>query len=238
MATYQNLVDGALRLVGRLGSGDSPSSTESADYLIVLNEMLDSWSAKLGPVYSETVDSLTWTGGSASMTIGTSGGFNTARPVKILSAFFRRSGTDDYEINQVTHQQYQGFQRKATVSDTPQYFAYNPTFSSSLGTLFVWPVPSSNWAIRLVSLKPLASVAALSDTVTLPPGFQEAIRYNLAIRLRPEQGTDIDPFVIQQAKDTLASLVALYDTVEPVVLDPMAPGQNCDYNDVDRYTIG
>lgn len=237
MATFQNLVDGALRLVGRLGSGDSPSSTESADYLIVLNEMLDSWSAKLGPIFAETTDSLTWTGAAASMTIGVSGGFNTARPVQILSAWFRRSGTDDYEIKLITHQQYQAIQRKAQASDTPQYLAYNPTFSSSLGTLFVWPVPSSSWTLRLVSLKPLSTVSALSDTVTLPPGFQEAIRYNLAIHFRPENGGEIDPFVIQQAKDTFASLVALYDTIEPCVIDSLAPGQNFNENDIDRTTI-
>ncbi len=237
MATYQNLVDGALRLVGRLGSGDSPSSTESADYLIVLNEMLDSWSAKLGPIFAETTDSLTWTGAAATMTVGTSGGFNVARPVRILSAWFRRSGTDDYGIQVVTHQQYQSIQRKAQASDTPRYLAYNPTFASSLGTLFVWPVPASSWALRLVSLKPLTAVSALSDTVTLPPGFQEAIRYNLAIRFRPENGADLDPFVMKQASDTLAALVALYDVIEPCVPDPSAPGQYSYSNDIDENTV-
>ncbi len=236
MATYQNLVDGALRLVNRLGSGDSPTSTESADYLIVLNEFIDAMTARLGPIYEETTDSVTWTGGQASRTIGTSGNFNVARPQKILAAYFRDSGGSDNAMDVISHQAYQGVSSKTLSVQFPQYLAYNPTFTSSLGTLFIWPIPPSDATIRIVSKKPLAAVSALSNTVTLPPGYQEMFRYNLSLRFAPENGRESFPFVYKNAEDTLWAIERANDTTEEMVLDPMAPGGRGGVDEINLYT--
>jgi hypothetical protein len=231
MATYQNLVDGALRICGRLASGASPTSQENTDYLQVLNEMLAGWSARLGPVFSETIESLTWTGGQASRTIGTSGNFNTARPQQVLAAYYRDSSSIDNPIGLISHREYQGIWDKTEARDNPSYLAYLPTNSSNQGTLFVWPVPASDWTFRLVSLKPLG-VVALSDTVTLPPGYEEAIRWNLAPRLAPENGAGLPPTVFEMATNTLAALISLNDSeTSEMIHDPMAPGGGGDVDD-------
>lgn len=232
MATYQNLVDGALRICGSLASGASPTSQESTDYLQVLNEMLAGWSAKLGPVFSETIESLTWTGGQASRTIGSSGNFNTARPQQVLAAYYRDSSNVDNDIKLITHQEYQRFEDKTRAQDIPLYLAYQPTNASNQGTLFVWPVPASDWTFRLLSLKTLGSVSALSDTVTLPPGYEEAIRWNLAISLAPENGADLPASVFGKAQDTLFNLISLNNSdVSEMAFDPMAPGGNENFDD-------
>lgn len=225
MATYQNMVDGALRIVGRLGSGDSPTSTENTDYLLVVKEMLDAWSAKLGPIFFETLETLTWTGGAASMTIGTGGAFNTPRPQSVRQANYRDVSGNDYPpLDLITLERYQAIFQKTLSSQIPLQLAYNPAFSSSLGTFYIWPVPASNWTFELLSLKPFTLPSALSDTVTLPPGFEEALRWNLVLRLAPENGYEPTPFQMQMAKESLWNLERNSFMTEEMPLDDYLPG--------------
>jgi len=232
VATYQNLLDGALNLVGRLGPGETASSAENTDYLIILNELIEEWTVELGPVFSETLDSLTWTGGQASRTIGTGGDFNVARPQKLISAQFRQSANIDLTLKIISHTEYQREVVKTLSVQYPQYIAYNPTFASSLGTLFIWPIPPADATIRLNSLKPLASVSALSNTVTLPPGYQKLTRYGLtkeAARLngRPDLLGDYSTYYT----DLKAAIISGNMTSEEMQLDPLAPGASNRYDD-------
>ena len=45
-------INGALRLIGQLAEGETPSAATSADALTALNQMLDSWSAERLSVFS------------------------------------------------------------------------------------------------------------------------------------------------------------------------------------------
>ncbi len=236
MATWQNSLDGALRLCGRLASGESPTTTENTDYLQVVKEFVSHLSALVGPIAFETLDALTWTGGQASRTIGASGNFNTARPVKVLLGQFRdSSGFDFPPLTLITHLEYQAIVGdKALASGIPLYLAYNPTIASSLGTLFVWPVPPSDWSFRLTSLKPITAPAALSETITMPDGWEEMIRYNLAPRVAAENGAILSPYVYEHAQETLMAVMP--DRTQSMQMDPMAPGAPDVADDIDLWT--
>lgn len=235
MSTFQNISDGAMVMIGRLASGDSPTAAENADSLIILNELLDSWTAELGPVYGETVESLTWATGQATRTIGVSGNLNTARPQQILRASATIS-TVDYDLSLISNQEYQAIPIKTQTGSIPLALAYNPTFASSLGTLYMWPVPSSAVTLLLTSIKPLAAVSALSGTVTLPPGYAEALRYNLAVRYASYFGAQLDGFIVKQAADTKRNLLISNMSQQPMSLDPMVPGSGPFGDDVRLWT--
>ncbi len=235
MATYQNISDGAMVMIGRLASGESPTTAENADALIILNELLDTWSAEIGPVYGETAESLTWATGQATRTIGVSGNLNTARPQKILAAAATIS-TVDYPIPLITDQEYQAISNKTQTSSIPLFLAYNPTFASSLGTLYMWPVPSSAITLLLTSVKPLTAVSALSGTVTLPPGYSEALRYNLALRYASYFGAQLDPFIVKHAADTKRNLIVSNMEPQPMQMDPLMPGSGPYGDDVRLWT--
>lgn len=67
---------------------------------------------------------------------------------------------------------------------------YDPTSSGAFGEIFLWPVPDN--ALHQVVLyheAPLAAFADLNVTAyTLPPGYEEAIIYNLERRLATPYG--------------------------------------------------
>lgn len=185
--------------------------------------MFGTWSAKIGPLFFETTESLTWTDAAASMTIGTSGGFNTSRPIEVLAAQIR-SGTQDYDLAIITHQEYQSIPDKATTSTLPTHIAYNPTFASSLGTLFMWPTPSGAQTFRLTSKKPLADAVG-SATVALPPAWEDAIVLNLAVRFADgDFASQIPDSLRREAMDAFRTIKIANMVLQPAGIDPLTPG--------------
>ena len=68
-------INGALRLIGQLAEGETPSAATSDDALTALNQMLDSWSAERLSVFSTQDQMFTWPASTKSRTIGPTGDF-------------------------------------------------------------------------------------------------------------------------------------------------------------------
>src|SRR5215218_8238359 len=77
--TFQQLVNGALRSLGVIASGESPSTEESDDALVALNNLIASWTALGTPIYQLIKDTSVTLSGAASYALST-------RPVRIQSA--------------------------------------------------------------------------------------------------------------------------------------------------------
>lgn len=229
MATYHDLVEAALRKIGRLSSGESATTAERADGVAELNRMLGTWSAKLGPVFFETSETLTWASGQASRTIGVGGDLDTARPQDVFSAQIR-IGTEDYDLEIITFQEYQAISNKSETSTLPQFLAYNPAFAAGLGGLYMWPVPSGAQTLLLTSKKPLATAVGASNVV-LPPGYEDAITLNLAVRFADgDFSADISQGLRMDAKDAFRSLVIANIILQPSTIDPLTPGLSRGYS--------
>src|SRR5205085_8249294 len=79
-----------------------------------------------------------------------------------------------------------------------------------LATASLWPKPtSSSTSLELVSLKEISAFAALTDTVSFPPGYERALRFALALDLAPEYGRPITPELIGLAAQAKQSIVSL-----------------------------
>lgn len=200
MATASAIIRRALRLIGALASGETLSASEQADGLEALNAMLDSWRTSSLAVYSLRDEVLTLTG-AASYTIGTGGALNTTRPVKITSAY-ERIGTTDYPVKIASAAAWYELAAKSTTSDVAEWMYYESSYP--LGTLYLWPQPTTG-VLHLVTWVPLTSYAAAND-VALPPGYQDAITYNLAVRIAPEYGRPVTPELAAIARDALSRL--------------------------------
>jgi hypothetical protein len=53
---------------------------------------------------------------------------------------------------------------------------------------------------------PLTTLTALSDTVSFPPAYNEAITYNLALRLGPAYGQEPTPTMVAIAHESKQAL--------------------------------
>jgi hypothetical protein len=70
-----------------------------------------------------------------------------------------------------------------------------------------WPIPTQQpTSFRLYSWQALSAPTTYATPIAFPPGYLEAFRYNLAIRLSAEYGKEPSPAVAAIATASLARL--------------------------------
>jgi hypothetical protein len=105
-------------------------------------------------------------------------------------------------------EQYQRIRLQGTQSTLVQKIYYETAYPN--GVVHVWPVPTENDQIELSTYQQLAgSFTSGTQTFDAPPGYLEAVRYNLALRLALEWRKDPKPGVVKLAADSLATIQAL-----------------------------
>lgn len=193
--TAQTLIEAALRVIGVLASGESASTNELSDGLKSLRFMLRGMSARNLSLYYTTQDTVTLNG-ATSYTIGSSGTVNTPRPASIRGAY-ATSNNVDRPLKIIDEGRYRILSLKQ-LSGTVEYLWYNPDYP--LGVLYFYPLASGT--VKLDSLKPLIEPSVVGTDVAFPPEYDEAIKWNLAIRMAPEFGRPTPPEVAVLAKES------------------------------------
>ncbi len=206
MPTALQLIESSAKKLGALQAGESLSAADATDSLAALNSMLDGWAIDRLMVYEIQQDTHTWPASTASRTIGTAGNFNVTRPTKIeKGTFFRDSSNNDYPVivtmDRVT---YDSLTVKSTSGTYPNILFYDPAYP--LGILYVYPVPSASLTLHLNTWQVLQSFAALTTDLALPPGYQRAIEFNLAIELESIFNLKAPDSAIKIAGKSLAAL--------------------------------
>lgn len=223
--TAQELIKASLRLIGAIATGETPSDAEIQDGLEAMNIMLGSWSDEGLMVHVITEDTHTLVSGTASYTIGSSGDIDQKRPINIVSAFTRQ-GALDVPLRIRGQAEYNQISQKADTG-TPSLLYYNPGWDT--GTIYLAPTPGSGLTLYLYSLKAFAAkgggdlVTTITSTVSFPPGYIRAIKYNLAIELAPEYGKSVSPEVGMGASESKSTVKHINATnqVESVKLEIM-----------------
>ena len=197
MTTYTagDQINRALRLLGVLAEGETPSAATSQDALLALNQMIDSWSTERLSVFCTQDQIFTWPAGQYIRTLGPSGDFVGLRPVLLDDAtYFRDPGTNvSFGIKFINQQQYNGIAVKTVTSTYPQVCFVNMGFPDV--TLSIYPRPTRDLEWHFVSVQILAEAATLGTDLFFPPGYMRAFAYNLAMEIAPEFGVEPSPQV-------------------------------------------
>jgi hypothetical protein len=185
MATALDLITEALHLIGAKDPTESVTNQEASDGLVSLNGMLDSWTTDRMFVYNVLDTTHTWPGGVTSRTVGTGGDINIARPVKVQDSYMVAGGVS-YPINAISKEAYAGITLKGLQSTYPDWLYYETSYP--LGVVYLNPVPGTSIEFHLLSWLSLVQFAAVTDVVSLPPGYKRAVVYNLAIEVAGQYG--------------------------------------------------
>lgn len=217
MATALDLISGSLRLLGAIAPGEVPSGAEGADGLTALNDLIESWNIERLQIPAIQRTTHTLTIGLNPHTIGTSGTFNTTRPVKIENAGLMLSGSSiEHPLHPLTEQEWAEIVTKAQ-SGQPGEFFYRANFP--LGAIYLNPVPSAADTLVLYTWTPLSSVAALATTLAFAPGYNRALRYNLAVEIASEYGRPLPQDVLAIAIESKGRLKSLNEPTQVAVCD-------------------
>ena len=188
-------INGALRLIGMLAEGETPSAAASQDALSAMNQMIDSWNTERLSVFSTQDQVFTWPASTLSRTLGPTGNFVGNRPVLLDDAtYFRDAATNvSYGIKIINQQQYNGIAVKTVTSTYPQVMWVNMTYPDI--EMYVYPVPLRPLEWHFVSVEELTQPAVLATTLSFPPGYLRAFKYNLACEIAAEFGVEPSPQV-------------------------------------------
>ncbi len=203
MATVADRITRALRLLNEIESGEDPTDDELADGLVALNGMLDSWRNDNLLAYAKQQETVTLATGDSGYSIGPSGDLVTTRPVAILEAWIREDNID-YPVTLMNEADYAAIPDKTTRSNWPDRLLFRPLMPNAV--VLVYPVPDAPRSLVLVTQVVVGQYAAVTDTVTLPPGWEAAIDFNLAIELAPEFQARVSDTVRRRATETLAGI--------------------------------
>ena len=206
MTTAGEQINGALRLLGVLAEGETPSAETSQDALMALNQMLDSWNTERLSVFSTQDQVFTWPASQRSRTLGPTGDFVGNRPILVDDAtYFRDPQTNvSYGIKIINQQQYDGIAVKTVTSTYPQVIWINMTFPDI--EMYVYPVPLRALEWHIISVEELTQVSSVATDMYFPPGYLRAFRYNLAMELAPEFGVEPTPQVTRIAMTSKRNL--------------------------------
>lgn len=197
--TANTLIDDAFGILNVFLPGESVPANDAQRARRLLNRMLSQWRQRdlYIPIQSrERFDTVADQGGPDNpYTIGPTGDWVTARPPNqnsIVAANLILTSTDPevrVPLGLFTNDAYNANKIPDLSNTQPTGLYYNPTYSSDLGTVNLWPVPSTSTNdIELFILKPLVDFADLSTSYDLPDGADDALMYALAYRLSGPYG--------------------------------------------------
>jgi len=190
MTTAGDQINGALRLLGVLAEGETPSAATSQDALFALNQMIDSWGTEKLSTFTTQEQVFSWLPGFISQTLGPSGDFVGDRPVLMDDAtyFVDASTGISYGIKIINQQQYDGIAVKTVTSTFPQVMWINTNYPNI--DMHIYPVPTKVLEWHFISAAQLTQPATIATPLYFPPGYMRAFRYNLACEIAPEFGVE------------------------------------------------
>ena len=204
--TAGDQINGALRLIGQLAEGETPSAATSQDSLTALNQMIDSWGTEKLATFTTQEQVFLWTPGRISQTLGPTGDFVGDRPVLLDDAtyFVDPANGISFGIKIINQQQYDGIAVKTVTSTYPQVLWINTNYPNV--DMHIYPVPTKVLEWHFIAAAQLAQPATLATVLAFPPGYLRAFRYNLACEIAAEFGVEPSPQVSRIAMTSKRNL--------------------------------
>lgn len=205
MTTGVDICTSALLKARVTGVGNPPDAEQLSRAFSLLNDMLALWSSQRWLTYHLLDFGIVCTGAQF-YTIGPAGDINvTARPDRIESAYIRILGGGlpvDYPLTPIlAREDYSRVALKTMVSQPDSYF-YDSDFP--LGKIYPVPIPKAAiYELHVTTRVIMPQLAKSTDAIALPPEYFEAVKWNLARRIRAEWGYKADKEINTLAQNGL-----------------------------------
>ena len=226
------IITRALRIVGAIGQGETPSATAISEAAEALNDLVKEWEVDGMALWAVKEYSFSPVDGKASYTIGVgqlAPEINAIAPLKILQGWARIADKDT-PIILLTRHEYNLLGAKTSPGYTSQFW-YNPpgemATTEITGTLTLYPVPAAfveaNVVYYFTGVRPYADFDAAEDVLDFPSYWNNAVKWGLADQLSYEYGVGLDERSrIERKADKHKEMALSYGTEEGhLLIQPM-----------------
>lgn len=192
--TRDQIITGALRKVGAVAQGETPTAEQISEAAEALNVMVKAWEADGMPLWGLTEYTITLIAGQREYNIGIGQTINIPKPLKLFQMWNSSAmGLIDTPMRILTRQEYNILGNKESTGIPIQGY-YDP--QREHGVLAVFPVPDSNaatnYTVTFVYQRPFEDITASTNNPDVPQEWLEAMIYGLAVRIAPEYGLPLD----------------------------------------------
>lgn len=191
--TVLDLITFAMQLIGSLQTGEVPSADDAQLGMTALNAMLDGWNTERLNLYTISVFSGNLLNAQQVYAMGPAAAdFNTLSPILIQTASVIIPATTVREkVRLVSSEEWAQLTERGLTGYMPDKLYCDYLFP--IANLYVHPIPNHTIALELYLWSILAQFVNLTDAVAFRPGYLEALQYNLALKLAPIYGYQLDP---------------------------------------------
>lgn len=202
-----SICSAALRKIGAIALGQTPSTTELTNATEALNNLVAEFQTMGMPLWARKDSAVTMVASQTSYTIGIGQSVNIPFPLKVLQAW--TVPTAGGAIQELWPNSIDTFNRlpSSNASGTPTQYNYQP--SINYGVLRIWPQPDTttvaNRVLHISYMSPFEGFVSASDTPFFPREWNNALIYGLTDLLAPEYGVPLNDrgMFKKEAKDHL-----------------------------------
>lgn len=194
-----DLINSSFRLIGAIASAETLETNEQNDAFTTLNQLIASWNTEGLSIAGRQKQTVA---------ITTTNSYSLpTRPPKIEAASVSVAGID-CPLELVDAAGWEAIDEKGvTAIKIRKLFC---DYGYPTATVYLWPTPKQAGTLELWTFQTIAPFTSLSQSIDLPPGYEAALRYNLAVALLPEYPREAtDPTLPAQAQNYKQSIVAL-----------------------------
>jgi hypothetical protein len=219
--TGNQIVNEALLVVGRIFPGQTCSTDEQTTSQLGLNNLLDEWNATGLAVYSVArTTPFALTSGTADYTIGTGGTIAITRPVKIEGWAVQATSGQSSAGKPVDAQEFLAIATdRSAIGARIKALNYDAAYPTA--SIHLYPKPNGG-LLELWIWEQLPQITDFTQVYALPPGYGEALIYNLAVALAPKFRVPLDQTIKLKADETRMA-IGKVNTSEHESEPPAAP---------------
>jgi hypothetical protein len=206
---------------------------QASDALAVLNDLVASWSLERFLIYHTPRIELTLVPGQGTYTWGSGGDLGEPRPLRLEMALLHVDETPPYEwpVQVLTQRAYESITLKEFSSIYPEAVYLESSYP--LARLHVYFVPQAAYTLVLFPWQRFVTFASLDSQVTLPEGYERALRLGLLVELAPEYGREVSLITLRNLAEA-RSAIKTVNTVVPALSNGWGCGGGEDFTEIYR----
>jgi hypothetical protein len=195
--TRDQVITRALRIVGAIGQGETPSATALSEASDALNQVVKEMVADGMQMWKVYSSNFAITAGITSYNIGIGATINQEAPNKVLYGFMRNTSVTpnvDIPMVMMTKQEYDLMGSKFAQSQPSQWYYFPPgaVATQRVGTFFLYPTPNTyaaaNFSFYFTGMFSIQDFVASTDIADFPSFYYNTLVWNLADQLGFEYG--------------------------------------------------
>ena len=175
IATRNEIIEGAFRIVGALEAGQSLTADMLDQGVKALQLLIKSWSNEHLFLWSFEQSSFATVAAQEAYTTTDLTGEDDA--IIGLDKAWVVDSSEDLPLEVISWSRYNDIPDKTTNPGRPMVIAFKPTPSPSFD---VWPSPDAAYTIKTLAIYPMQDFDTAAGTGDVPARFQKALKYCLA----------------------------------------------------------